>query len=197
VLGVIQKLADAVTILLMMKAIKLLFENWIYPAVFVIRNKSSNRSKNDQEAGMWLWPTCLKWKSKAIRLVSNVARHVHRISYTRRWWGDKSLSSDGLFLLESGLRISSHALPKPSSNLWLVGGTPHSASKVYMPKLSCYANEANLPKAIMKNKGRMKFQKLYGPVPLWVRAMEQKIGYRSSELERTHWKKVCRSMFAG
>jgi len=36
---------------------------------------------------MWLWPTCLKWKSKAIRLVSHVARHVHRIGYTRRWWG--------------------------------------------------------------------------------------------------------------
>ena len=33
---------------------------------------------------MWLWPTCLKWKSKAIRLVSHVARHVHRIGCTRQ-----------------------------------------------------------------------------------------------------------------
>ena len=69
-------------------AIKLLFRNRICPAVFVIANKSMNRSKNDQEAGMWLWPTCLNWKSKAIRLASHVARHVHRIGYTRQWWGD-------------------------------------------------------------------------------------------------------------
>jgi hypothetical protein len=43
--------------------------------VFVISNKSLNRSKNDQEAGLGLWPTCLKWKPKAVQVVS----HVHNM----------------------------------------------------------------------------------------------------------------------
>lgn len=45
---------------------------------------------------MWLRPIGLNWKSKAIRLVSHVARHDHRIRYTRHGWGDLSPSSDGL-----------------------------------------------------------------------------------------------------
>jgi hypothetical protein len=69
-------------------AMKMLGNTRICPAVFVIGNKSLNRSKNDQEAGMRLWPISLNWKSKAIRLVSHVARHVHRIGCTRQWWGD-------------------------------------------------------------------------------------------------------------
>jgi len=44
----------------------------------VISNLSLNRNKTDQEAGTRLWPLCLDWKSKAIRLVSSVIRHVHR-----------------------------------------------------------------------------------------------------------------------
>jgi hypothetical protein len=69
-------------------AMKMLDNSRICPAVFVIGNKSLNRSKNDQEAGMRLWPISLDWKSKAIRLVSHVARHVHRIGCTRQRWGD-------------------------------------------------------------------------------------------------------------
>ena len=46
-------------------AIKLLTGNRIYPALFVIGSKSVNRNKYDQGAGMWLWPTCLDWKSKS------------------------------------------------------------------------------------------------------------------------------------
>jgi hypothetical protein len=33
------------------------------------------------------------------------------------------------------------------------------------------------------------------PTPLWHKAITQTIGFRRDELERTHWKKVWRSMF--
>jgi len=33
------------------------------------------------------------------------------------------------------------------------------------------------------------------PVPLWLKARLQATGFRRDDLERTHWKKVCRSMF--
>jgi len=56
-----------------------LFGKLICPAVFVISNKSLNQNKNDQEAGMWLWPTRLYWKSKAIRRVSHIEKYVQRI----------------------------------------------------------------------------------------------------------------------
>jgi hypothetical protein len=35
-----------------------------------------------------------------------------------------------------------------------------------------------------------------GPAPLWQRAKIQAIGFRHDDLERTHWKKVWRSIFA-
>jgi len=33
-----------------------------------------------------------------------------------------------------------------------------------------------------------------GPAPLWVKARARAMGFRRDDLERTHWKKVCRSM---
>jgi hypothetical protein len=42
----------------------------------VISNKSLNHNKNDQESGLGMWPTRLKWKSKAIRLDSHVQNMV-------------------------------------------------------------------------------------------------------------------------
>ncbi len=33
-----------------------------------------------------------------------------------------------------------------------------------------------------------------GFVPLWQKARARTIGFRRNDLERTHWKKVCRSM---
>ena len=33
------------------------------------------------------------------------------------------------------------------------------------------------------------------PVPLWIMARTQTIGFQRGDLERTHWKKVWRSMF--
>jgi hypothetical protein len=34
------------------------------------------------------------------------------------------------------------------------------------------------------------------PVPLWQKARTRANGFRREDLERTHWKKVCRAMFA-
>ena len=34
------------------------------------------------------------------------------------------------------------------------------------------------------------------PAPLWVKARVRAMGLRRDDLERTHWKKVWRSMFA-
>ncbi len=42
---------------------------------------------------------------------------------------------------------------------------------------------------------RTKFLNHGGPVPLWLKARIQAIGFRRGDLERTHWKKVWRSMF--
>jgi hypothetical protein len=33
------------------------------------------------------------------------------------------------------------------------------------------------------------------PAPLWLKARSRTIGFRHDDLERTHWKKVWRSMF--
>jgi hypothetical protein len=33
------------------------------------------------------------------------------------------------------------------------------------------------------------------PAPLWLKARVRTIGFRRNDLERTHWKKVCLSMF--
>jgi hypothetical protein len=34
------------------------------------------------------------------------------------------------------------------------------------------------------------------PVPLWLKARVQAMDFQRDDLERTHWKKVCLSMFA-
>jgi len=54
-------------------------EKQIYPALFVIRCKSLNRSKTIKGANLWLWPTRLSWKSKAARRVPHVVKHVQVI----------------------------------------------------------------------------------------------------------------------
>jgi hypothetical protein len=48
------------------------------------------------------------------------------------------------------------------------------------------------------NGGKIKQFSLNGgnPVPLWLKARVQAMDFRPDELERTHWKKVWRSMFA-
>ncbi|MGA9450657.1 MAG: hypothetical protein WBW41_04845 [Verrucomicrobiia bacterium] len=38
------------------------------------------------------------------------------------------------------------------------------------------------------------FQNEGSPAPLWLKARARAIGFRRDDLERTHWKKVCRSM---
>jgi hypothetical protein len=49
-----------------------LWKNQIYPALFVIRYKSLNRSKTIKGANLWLWPTRLDWKSKTARRVPHI-----------------------------------------------------------------------------------------------------------------------------
>jgi len=46
--------------------------------------------------------------------------------------------------------------------------------------------------------GRVKRFYLNGgnPVPLWLKARIQAMDFQHDDLERTHWKKVWRSMFA-
>jgi hypothetical protein len=51
----------------------------IYPALFVIRFKSLNRSKTIKGANLRLWPTRLHWTSKAARRAPHVVKHVQRI----------------------------------------------------------------------------------------------------------------------
>jgi hypothetical protein len=55
----------------------------------------------------------------------------------------------------------------------------------------------------MGNEARLKAGKLSqyfldrgNPVPLWLAARSRVTGFRCDDLERTHWKKVGRSMFA-
>ena len=64
----------------------------------MIRQQSLNRNKTIQGAKSGLWPTCLRWKSKAVRPVPHVVKHVQRNSCTRQ--------GRGFFIYDLRLTIS-------------------------------------------------------------------------------------------